>query len=157
MTSLEAAANRSLEILLFQMLEVESIPYLYRMTMDDTSCEEASGRMEVLETCQTCQCVTQSCMESTSGLGLVPLRLDDMDSIFADNNVVATKNTTIAELIESISEGATARSAADTDYDNSGRAPHSVAFATSSMKAVIVKPAFAKQLLGRLGNFFQGQ
>lgn len=42
---------------------------------------------------------------STARLGLVPLRLDDMDFLFADNNIVVMENTTIVELIESAPEG----------------------------------------------------
>lgn len=45
-------------------------------------------------------------MVFVGGLGTAPLRLDDIDFVIADNNVVAAEDTTIAELIEGILEGA---------------------------------------------------
>lgn len=44
-------------------------------------------------------------MVSVSKLGLVSLRLDNMDFVFANTNIVATEDATIAEPIGSISEG----------------------------------------------------
>lgn len=60
---------------------------------------------------------------STSRLGLLALHLDDMSFIFADNNIVATEDTTIVELIESVSGGTTVDSASDTVCDEGGSAP----------------------------------
>lgn len=57
---------------------------------------------------------------SASALDLPPLRLDDKDFIFADNNLVAMKDTTIADLIECVLAGATVDSASNTDCDSSG-------------------------------------
>lgn len=36
-------------------------------------------------------------MVSASGLGVVPLRLDNMDFVFTDSNVVATDDTTAVQ------------------------------------------------------------
>lgn len=52
----------------------------------------------------------------------MPLRLDDMNFIFADNNTVATEDTTIAKLIKSGSEGVTTYTASSTGCDNGGYA-----------------------------------
>lgn len=61
-------------------------------------------------------------MVSASGMDHVPLHLDDMDLVFTENNV-ATWNTTVVQLIESVSEGAAVDGASDTGCDNSGCAP----------------------------------
>lgn len=54
-------------------------------------------------------------MAPISGLDLAPLHLDDMDFVITDNSVVVTKDSTIAELIKSVSEGAAVGSASNTD------------------------------------------
>lgn len=55
---------------------------------------------------------------SANESGLVPLRVE-MNFFFAENNV-ATEETTIAELIESVSEEAAVDSASDTNCDDGG-------------------------------------
>lgn len=62
-------------------------------------------------------------MISASGLGLVPLYLDDMDFVFASNNVVATEDNIIAELIEAVSEGAAVDCASDIDCNGNSCTP----------------------------------
>lgn len=61
-------------------------------------------------------------MVSASGLDLVTLCPDDMDFVFSDNNIVATENTTIAELIENVLEEASVEldSTSDTSGNNGG-------------------------------------
>lgn len=46
-----------------------------------------------------------------------------MHFIFTDNNTVATEDTSAAERIEGVSEGAAVDGASDTDCDNGDRAP----------------------------------
>lgn len=70
-------------------------------------------------------------MVSVIRLGLVPLCLYDKDFTLANNNIAVTKNTTIAELIESVSEGAAIDSASDTDCVDSGCAPRPATLVTS--------------------------
>lgn len=57
-------------------------------------------------------------MVSAGSLGLVFLHLDDMDLIFSDHHIVATKDMTIAKLIDSVLEGVAIDSAFDTDRDD---------------------------------------
>lgn len=60
-----------------------------------------------------------------AGLGLMPLWLDNVDFIFADNHVVATEDTTIAEFIETAS-------------DDGGCYPEPLTFVTSAVAIAVV-------------------
>lgn len=79
-------------------------------------------------------------MTSSSGLGLVPFLLDGMKFIFAKNNVVTTEDTTIAELIKSVLEGAAVDSEFDTDCNNESH-PQSVTLVTSALAITAVDNA----------------
>lgn len=123
MTSLRTAANRSLAFPLFpsgdedcggegECLEDGSISRLSRITMKAIlSREEANGRMQRTHV---------RCLEHVEP---ATAALDDMDFVFANNNVDATEDTTIPELVKSVSEGAGVDSGSNTNCDNGGCTP----------------------------------
>lgn len=82
----------------------------------------------------------------------MPPHLDDTDFVFVDSDsVVAMEDTTIAELIESISEEAAIDSASDTDCNNCSCTTQPVTLIASAVGiAVVGSVAYVSRKFGAL-------
>lgn len=108
-------------------MEVGKHCHLRRIAMKDAfSCEDVNGRTQA-----THIGCTQSCVVSATVLALVLPRVFNIDFVFMDNKVVVTGDTTIAEFVESVLEGATFNSASGADCCDGGCAPRPVTSAAA--------------------------